>query len=432
MIRLEREVLEEFREPMRMRLVEKIEEVDTAQRGMAPVCSNCGQRMENRGRTARSLLGLFGKLTLSVSLYVCRSCREKKRPLLEALGVEAGDISGTLARWLAVLAVVVPYTLAARLAKLLLGVEVNAMTVWRCVQRLGVACEQYTEQQVRLHNDPDAVPSEPSDAQDVVWVGVDGCSVGVQTRQHRRRRESPEQKLPPLEPIEEGQFREVKTGAIFLPAQRLEPSPGRRSVLRRILVSCLGNADRIFELIWAKLQELAWVGPKTVVVVVGDGAEWIWNRASLFEIRCEILDFWHAIEHAWEFARLRYGGDSGVGRRWVSRLAKDLRAGKVQAVLKRLRRLKTDSPEEREKLTALIRYYETHQDRMRYDEYARLGYGIGSGAVESAHKQVVHARLRQAGMRWSEAGARRLLALRVLLLNDEWSLLDRLAMRPVV
>jgi hypothetical protein len=34
-------------------------------------------------------------------------------------------------------------------------------------------------------------------------------------------------------------------------------------------------------------------------------------------------------------------------------------------------------------------------------------------------------RFRQAGMRWSEAGARRLLALRLLLLNDHWELLDR-------
>lgn len=65
---------------------------------------------------------------------------------------------------------------------------------------------------------------------------------------------------------------------------------------------------------------------------------------------------------------------------------------------------------------------------MRYDEYLRLGYEIGSGAVESAHKQVVHARFRQAGMRWSEAGARRLLALRLLLLNDNWALLDRMRM----
>ena len=48
--------------------------------------------------------------------------------------------------------------------------------------------------------------------------------------------------------------------------------------------------------------------------------------------------------------------------------------------------------------------------------------------MESAHKQVIHARLRQAGMRWSEAGARRLLALRLLLLNDNWSLLDCMRM----
>jgi hypothetical protein len=36
--------------------------------------------------------------------------------------------------------------------------------------------------------------------------------------------------------------------------------------------------------------------------------------------------------------------------------------------------------------------------------------------------------MRQAGMRWSEAGARRRLALRLLLLNDHWTLVDRLRM----
>src|ERR1019366_5720708 len=82
----------------------------------------------------------------------------------------------------------------------------------------------------------------------------------------------------------------------------------------------------------------------------------------------------------------------------------------------------------RESLQSLIRYYSENATRMQYDEYIRKGYGIGSGAVESAHKQVVHARLRQAGMRWSEAGARRLLALRLLLLNDDWALLDRMRM----
>jgi hypothetical protein len=176
---------------------------------------------------------------------------------------------------------------------------------------------------------------------------------------------------------------------------------------------------------------LGWVGPQTVVVIVGDGAEWIWNRARMFVRRCEILDFWHALEHAWGFARLNFGEGSRQADQWVHGIAKDLRAGRVEEVIARLKRMRPKTQESREKLRNLIAYYSEHAERMRYDEYLRLGYGIGSGAVESAHKQVVHARFRQAGMRWSEAGARRLLALRLLLLNDQWALLDRLPMVSV-
>ena len=167
------------------------------------------------------------------------------------------------------------------------------------------------------------------------------------------------------------------------------------------------------------------------MTVVAKGAEWIWNRAAMFVRRCEILDFWHVLEHAWGFARMNYGEGSKQADRWVHRIAKDLRAGKVDQVIARLKRLRPKTPEAREKLQGLIAYYSAHAGRMRYDEYLRLGYGIGSGAVERAHKQVVHARFRQAGMRWSEAGARRLLALRLLLLNDNWALLDRLPMVSV-
>jgi hypothetical protein len=124
----------------------------------------------------------------------------------------------------------------------------------------------------------------------------------------------------------------------------------------------------------------------------------------MFVRRCEILDYGHALEHAWGFARLNYGEGSQQADRWVHRIAEDLRAGKVQEVIARLKRMRPKTPELREQLQSLIAYYSEHAGRMHYDEYLRLGYGIGSGAVESAHKQVVHARFRQAGMRWSEAG----------------------------
>ena len=48
--------------------------------------------------------------------------------------------------------------------------------------------------------------------------------------------------------------------------------------------------------------------------------------------------------------------------------------------------------------------------------------------VECAHKQIVHARFRQAGMRWSALGARRLLALRLLWLNGQWATTAQLRM----
>jgi hypothetical protein len=134
------------------------------------------------------------------------------------------------------------------------------------------------------------------------------------------------------------------------------------------------------------------------------------------------------MEHAWAFARLNYGEGSKQADRWVRQIGIDLKAGKVEEVVRRLKRMRPKSGPLRASLDSLIRYYSENAGRMRYDDYIRLGYGIGSGAVESAHKQVIHARMRQAGMRWSEAGARRLLALRLLLLNGNWALLDRLTM----
>ena len=374
-----------------------------------------------------SWLARCGCLHASVSRYRCRPCRYECRPLLDLLGVEPGRISGALARLPALLATVAPYPLAARLAWLLLGVTISPMGIWRITQRLGEAAAHHGEALSRYHADSRSTGAPTQAAPSAVVLGVDGCSLGMQVRSTRRRRKDGET-LPPLPAIEAGRFREVKTGVLLRPDERAETSPGRRSVVRRFLVTCLGDAAAIFACLYAQLRELGWAGAHTVVVIVGDGAEWIWNRAAMFVRRCEILDFWHALEHAWEFAQLRYGEGSAQADGWVHEIAEDLRAGKVQDVILRLKRVRPKSPELRESLQALIRYYSETAGRMRYDEYLRLGYGIGSGAVESAHKQVVHARFRQAGMRWSEAGARRLLALRLLLLNENWALLDRLRM----
>jgi hypothetical protein len=424
---MERAVEDEYRPRMLQELQQRVEEYAKTTRSQSPACSQCGRVMVCQDVRPVSWLARFGRLRVGVPRYRCPVCKSECRPLLEQMGVEPGRISGSLARDLAVLAAVVPYTLAARLADLLLGVKISAMGIWKVSQRLGQAVANHSEALSRYHVDSRSEGAPTDEAPATVLLSVDGCALGMQVRSRRRRRVGTEP-LPPLPTVDEGHFREVKTGVLLLPEERVETSPGRRSVVRRFVVSCLGDADAIFHRVYGQLRELGWLGSNTLVVVVGDGAEWIWTRATWFIRRCEILDFWHAMEHAWEFARLRYGESSQQADQWVRQIGVDLKAGKVEQVIARLKRLRPQSPQLRESLQSLIRYYSANAGRMRYDEYLRLGYGIGSGAVESAHKQVVHARLRQAGMRWSEAGARRLLALRLLLLNGEWALLDRFTM----
>jgi hypothetical protein len=56
-------------------------------------------------------------------------------------------------------------------------------------------------------------------------------------------------------------------------------------------------------------------------------------------------------------------------------------------------------------VAATLSYYTTHQGGMNYAEYRARGLQIGSGSVESACKQQINARLKQAGMIWNADGA---------------------------
>ena len=428
-VQLERDVWTRLRPQVRDAVQAALDTLATAEAAAArPLC--CGQPMRRHDCRSVQWLTWVGAVRAPVTRYRCADCRAERRPLLDTLEVEPGQPSGWLARQLGLLGCVASYPLAAQLAGPLFGLTVNAMTVWRAVQRLGEAAAQHTEALGAYHADPRSPAPAADGAPATVVVAVDGCTLGMQVRATRRRRRA-DAPPAPLPPVDEGHFREVKTGVLLRPVDRVAISPGRHALVRRVLVTCLGDADALFTRVWAHLREAGWLGPQTIVVVIGDGSEWIWHRATLFVRRCEILDFWHAMEYAWAYARLQFGEGAPRAAQWTKRVAQDLKAGDVAAVIARLHTLQPRSPESREALATLIRYYTTHAARMQYDEYQRLGYGIGSGAVESAHKQVVHARLRQAGMRWSEVGARRLLALRLLLPNGDWARADQLRLVQV-
>jgi len=223
---LEREVEQEYRPQMRVALQQKVEAVAESLRSQTPQCARCGRAMRYHDTRPVSWWARCGKLLALVARYRCSGCGSECRPLLEELGVEPGRISGSLARLLALLAVVAPYPLAARLAWLLLGVPVSAMGVWRVVQRLGEAAARYQEDLSQYHNDTCSQEPRATQAPAVVVLGVDGCNLGMQVRKQRRRRPAEGSPLPPLPPVEDGQFREVKTGVLCDPRSGWKPPRG--------------------------------------------------------------------------------------------------------------------------------------------------------------------------------------------------------------
>ncbi len=195
------------------------------------------------------------------------------------------------------------------------------MMVWRAVQRLGAAAVAYTDALSAYHAAPDSVAPAAAAVPLAVVVAVDGCVVGVQPRATRRRRPTKTTPLPPLPPVLDGTFREVKTGVLLQPTNRVA-LPNRASLVRRLVVTGLADADALFRQVTAQLRERGWLSPQTVVVLIGDGSDWIWQRAALFAHRCEILDFWHALEYAWAYARLQFGEGACRADQWARRVAR--------------------------------------------------------------------------------------------------------------
>jgi hypothetical protein len=174
------------------------------------------------------------------------------------------------------------------------------------------------------------------------------------------------------------------------------------------------------------LEVLSWQGPLTgaglavlpEVVVLGDGAHWIWNLAGdYFGRRIEIVDFYHASEHLWIVAKALHGEGSGAATAWAEDQIQTLLDKGVASVLQALSQAAAPNKEAAEVLRREKAYFRSNADRMDYPTFRNQGLPIGSGAVESAAKHLVQQRFKRPGARWSDPGAQAVLAVRCRLVS---------------
>lgn len=152
---------------------------------------------------------------------------------------------------------------------------------------------------------------------------------------------------------------------------------------------------------------------------IGDGAEWLDEiKEEHFVRSTRIVDYYHVSEYVGNLGKVFYG--EGKSKEWIEEKLEQIKAGGVKEAQKSLGRMKAKTGEQKEELETTCRYLKNHAEHMKYDEYKRMGFHIGSGVIEAGCKYVIGHRFKRSGMRWSQKGAEHLLCLRVAYLNEDW------------
>lgn len=355
-------------------------------------CPQCQQPLRDLGLRPKTLHLTLGDVVLRRACGACPACHRTHAALDRQLGVDQSGRSPRLVEALALLGSELPFVpAAARLAQLC-GVAVSASQLQQVTEAVGRTRAQGLQTEVEQAW---AMGELPVPEQQPAWlvVALDGVMVPEQDGYHEVRCGALAGAEPPATAEDEltlTPWRYVVTPQDVLTFGQLVSLEATRQGV--------GQAER--------------------VLVLGDGAHWLWNLAEEhFPQAIQILDLWHATEHLWAAGRARYGeGDSRVAP-WVAATKARLLAGEVQALLAEWA---TVAPRDAPAWAAEQTYFQNQAHRMAYDQYRAAGYPLGSGAVESANRHVVGVRVKQAGMHWQRPGLTGVLALRAVLRSQRW------------
>jgi len=200
----------------------------------------------------------------------------------------------------------------------------------------------------------------------------------------------------------------------------------RDKAVASVIDATLGDADEAYALLRYHLRRVG-AHRAASLTVVADGAKWIWGRVG--DLRqdldlpaevsyTEVVDYFHAVERLYEFARGRSGWSEPQARRWVQQQKRRLKRGWVERIAESIGPLLTAS--ERKKGTELD-YWVRNAERLRFEAFRKRGLPNGSGAVESAVRRVVNLRLKGPSILWREDHAEGVMHLRAHSKAGRWA-----------
>jgi hypothetical protein len=148
-------------------------------------------------------------------------------------------------------------------------------------------------------------------------------------------------------------------------------------------------------------------------------------RENFPRVEAVILDFYHAAEYLAKLAAVLHPADADAALAQTKAWSRVLRDEGGEVMIAVLENWAWPSVKGLAAVRAeVLGYFRNPVHRMDYPTYEANGWYIGSGAVESACKTVVGARLKGSGMRWSEAGAHAVCHVRALYRSEHSQWID--------
>jgi len=215
--------------------------------------------------------------------------------------------------------------------------------------------------------------------------------------------------------------REAKLGCVFTQTAWDEEGYPIRDPDSTTYTGAIESAEEFGRRLYVEAWKRGWSRAEKKVVM-GDGAEWIWNLAGQhFPGAVQIVDLYHARQHLWDLARKLYPNDPVTQKAWIKVHQKPLLdEGKIDKLVAALHSIHSTNPEVIEKIRTEADYFERNADRMRYPKFRQQHFFVGSGVIEAGCKTVIGSRLKQSGMFWTVRGANAILALRCCHLNGRF------------
>lgn len=348
-----------------------------------------------KGAETMRVQGMFGSFELTRDYYYHPGKKEGHYPADAALGLEVA-YTPALAKLICLEGADEPtYLQAERHLEQTGGIVVSARQIQRVVQRVGGAAQTWQERQAQAGEG--GAP--------IMYVSADGTGVPMVPEELQGRRGQ--------QADGSAKTRQVYLGCVFTQHRTDEKGHPVRDWESTTYVSSFKPIGQFGPCLRQEAIRRGMGGAGQVVVLI-DGAVGLEHMGQdCFQDAVQIVDFFHAMEHAGQALAALIGKDHPDYKARLRQWAKRLLKNKVQSLITETRQECAGQPQA-EAVEEALGYFVRNVKRMQYGTFRAAGYFIGSGVVEAGCKTVIGGRCKQSGMFWSKPGAENILALRCI------------------